>query len=643
MEEVQRASSRYRGSIQNVAFQIGDFATQVGAGTAASVALGQQLPQLLGGFGVLGAVLGAVVAVGVPLAASFLKTGENAEDLDKVIRQLNGAISDYQDAVSAASAPTEELIEKYGRAAGAAQLLLQQLANLAKLDAASTIRSTAAAIGQSFEDLPSILALVDAELQQFGEGSSGIETLADQLKDSFGITIDQARTLQNILTDQSTAATPEAAADAMRRLSLFLADANLQAGYTNDALLEAERLAAEGALAGYEFATAMQNAETAAGGVVATVDQLPGAIDAATGSALALTRALSAAIAASQAVPGTIGAPSLGRFGDGSDITRRAGGLDLQEQQNFRYENLRRLAEEDAAAARSGRSGRGGSGRTSGGSKGRAEKAESPFFGDIEKDLLNLERQISLVGKSNEEVATAKARWELLDEAKKRGIPVNEELSAQIDAQAANVGRLTAELERGEKTQQQFDDAISGIADSMANALLAGESLREGLANVFKSIASDIINSGIKNALMDQFGGVGGGFNILSAIGNFFGGGIKVAGTDALSGSLRGISGFRARGGPVSGGQSYIVGEEGLEVFTPSTSGMITPNSQVGAAGAAEGGTSVLMVELSPDLEARILAAAEGQSIQISKQAAAATSRASTNMINQRTGSRRKV
>ena len=226
-----------------------------------------------------------------------------------------------------------------------------------------------------------------------------------------------------------------------------------------------------------------------------------------------------------------------------------------------------------------GGSGSGGGAGRSGG-KGRAEKAESPFFGDIEKDLLNLERQISLVGKSNEEVATAKARWELLDEAKKRGIPLNEELSAQIDAQAANVGRLTAELERGEKTQQQFDDAISGIADSMANALLAGESLREGLAQVFANIAADILNSGIRNAIASQFGGQGGGFNILSAVSGFFGGG------DALTGALRGAGlPARARGGPVSAGQLYKVGEEGVEIFKPSTSGMIIPNSQIGTGG----------------------------------------------------------
>jgi hypothetical protein len=39
---------------------------------------------------------------------------------------------------------------------------------------------------------------------------------------------------------------------------------------------------------------------------------------------------------------------------------------------------------------------------------------------------------------------------------------------------------------------------------------------------------------------------------------------------------------FRANGGPVMSGGSYIVGERGPELFTPSTSGNITPNGAMG-------------------------------------------------------------
>ena len=51
---------------------------------------------------------------------------------------------------------------------------------------------------------------------------------------------------------------------------------------------------------------------------------------------------------------------------------------------------------------------------------------------------------------------------------------------------------------------------------------------------------------------------------------------------DALT--LAGISGARANGGPVMGGGSYLVGERGPELFTPSSSGNITPNSAMGGA-----------------------------------------------------------
>jgi hypothetical protein len=53
---------------------------------------------------------------------------------------------------------------------------------------------------------------------------------------------------------------------------------------------------------------------------------------------------------------------------------------------------------------------------------------------------------------------------------------------------------------------------------------------------------------------------------------------------DALT--LAGISGTRANGGPVMGGGTYLVGERGPELFTPSSSGSITPNNALGGGGA---------------------------------------------------------
>lgn len=42
----------------------------------------------------------------------------------------------------------------------------------------------------------------------------------------------------------------------------------------------------------------------------------------------------------------------------------------------------------------------------------------------------------------------------------------------------------------------------------------------------------------------------------------------------------------RAMGGPVTGGTTYLIGEQGPELFTPGASGIITPNDKIGAGGA---------------------------------------------------------
>ena len=53
------------------------------------------------------------------------------------------------------------------------------------------------------------------------------------------------------------------------------------------------------------------------------------------------------------------------------------------------------------------------------------------------------------------------------------------------------------------------------------------------------------------------------------------------------------FGGFRAAGGSVTGGTSYLVGERGAELFTPSTSGMITPNNRLG------GGNTVINLSVT--------------------------------------------
>lgn len=54
--------------------------------------------------------------------------------------------------------------------------------------------------------------------------------------------------------------------------------------------------------------------------------------------------------------------------------------------------------------------------------------------------------------------------------------------------------------------------------------------------------------------------------------------------TQAIGGAIDNVfGGGRAAGGPVMGGTSYLVGERGPELFTPSGNGSITPNNKLGS------------------------------------------------------------
>ena len=94
--------------------------------------------------------------------------------------------------------------------------------------------------------------------------------------------------------------------------------------------------------------------------------------------------------------------------------------------------------------------------------------------------------------------------------------------------------------------------AASSLADGLTDAIMQGKSLGDVFKNVVKQLAAMIL----KAIIFKVVGGV-----------------IKsYTGID--------ISGAKAGGGSVSQNSSYLVGEKGPELFTPSTSGKITTNAQ---------------------------------------------------------------
>ena len=87
--QTERASNVIAGNfgskVQQASYQIQDFAVQVASGTSATRAFSQQAPQLLSGFGVVGTVLGTILAIGVPLGAMLIDTGKAASGLGSAL------------------------------------------------------------------------------------------------------------------------------------------------------------------------------------------------------------------------------------------------------------------------------------------------------------------------------------------------------------------------------------------------------------------------------------------------------------------------------------------------------------------------------------------------------------------------------
>ena len=117
----------------------------------------------------------------------------------------------------------------------------------------------------------------------------------------------------------------------------------------------------------------------------------------------------------------------------------------------------------------------------------------------------------------------------------------------------------------GKNTAQQMQNDFSNIFfDGMQGKL-------HSLADYFNEFTKSLEKS-LADFLSKQLvSGITGGstWDLPGDIGGLFGDGFS-------------ISGFRASGGDVVGGESYLVGEEGLELFTPGVSGSITPNNQLG-------------------------------------------------------------
>tara|TARA_R100001224_G_scaffold55315_1_gene32431 strand:+ start:841 stop:2853 length:2013 start_codon:yes stop_codon:yes gene_type:complete len=177
---------------------------------------------------------------------------------------------------------------------------------------------------------------------------------------------------------------------------------------------------------------------------------------------------------------------------------------------------------------------------------------------------------------------------------------ITEEQKKQNEEKKKSAELIKKQQEEAEKLKEKFMEIgmsiEQGVVQNLTDAAMGTKSLGEAAISVLNDLKRKLIEVAMQQAVsgLGQFLGTALGSIFSGGIGGG-GGGLGMTQGASLPSNPVGFSGysrptvrlgrgtaFRANGGPVSAGGSYIVGEKGPEMFTPSRSGTIIPNNAMG-------------------------------------------------------------
>ncbi len=596
-------SNQGRFILNNTTNQLSDMMVQFEMGTNPMRVMGQQLPQVAGGFAMLGGPIGIVAglmgtaaAIGFPLAASFINVGEETESLEKKMKALESSISAVKAAQDKASVSSSDLLDEYGGLADHAREIFEINRQIAALQAQTAldgladnisedlgagsflgvkpemIREAAADTSKFSESLGKIKVQLDAmseedagfwdlhnQAEKMDVALTGVESGAKGISDALGITGEKAAEVLALFTEVAAAKGAQQQADAMSRLTAYVNE-------VTGGLETADEV-------GHEFYQTLLSVTTQAL-ELAKIDLSSPVADAAD-EAERLADNLEAARAA-QFDKITGGNPD---FFDTRGESPNAGRIiehrPVPRQNRPGYTPPKKPG-------------------------GRKERG---LFEPSEDTLEKLRRQIEMIGMTRAEIAEYTAKQDLLNEARKRGLDLDAQqagtgqtLREEIDRQAKSVGRLTEQYD-GATNQTRFwnrqnEDLKSGLLD----AAVEGENLSGTLDGVAKALARAAMEAALFNTgpLKDLFG-LGGG--IFSGGGGTSNGGTPpfLPGGGSGSGGLFGgaiIPGILHTGG-IAGSDGYGHGRS----FSPDVWAGAPRYHQGGIAGLRPGEVPAILEE----------------------------------------------
>ena len=228
------------------------------------------------------------------------------------------------------------------------------------------------------------------------------------------------------------------------------------------------------------------------------------------------------------------------------------------------------------------------------------------------KNFLAVEQQIWDAEQSGTKL-TADTQQRLRDEAVKSTAVMIKAIEARWDAERSWETGVNKALNNyidtvtnaAAQSERLFTNAFKGMEDALVSFVQTGKLDFKSLAN---SIIADLIRIQIQNSIMKPLAQATSGMSLsgmFSSAGNF----------------LSGL--FKADGGPVAGGQPYIVGEQGPEWFVPNGAGTIVPNgkSPVTTASPDGGDSSSAQAPININFSVRAMDARSFQSAMVQNKA----------------------
>jgi tape measure domain-containing protein len=163
----------------------------------------------------------------------------------------------------------------------------------------------------------------------------------------------------------------------------------------------------------------------------------------------------------------------------------------------------------------------------------------------------------------------------------------NDRAQQKIDEYKTKLTELQDPINMAQRGAQGIGDAFSS---SFQGIITGTQTAQEALASFFQNIAKSFLDMAteiiaqmvIMYAFKQLLGLFGGGGSGIGAVGNFSGAFSGTASSFNPSSFGMGLLPGRAKGGPVSSGQTYMVGERGPELFVPGRSGTIVANDKMG-------------------------------------------------------------